>query len=669
MEHDGACRSATAPVGGPQGAPSPSGALAVDAEAVRWAYRLLLGREPESEEVVRGHVAHHRTLGSLRESIMRSSEFRRGFGAAPAHQPRAHLPLGLPPLDIEYQASEELLDRCIAKIKSAWAHLGETRPHHSVLTEEGFRPEHIEASLDRFWASGEGEARSVRQMLERHGIRQPSGRECIEYGCGVGRVTGALARMFRRVRAYDLSPTHLELARRRIEELGLGNVELVLCAESVRTPLPPCDVFYSRIVFQHNPPPVIARLVQLALRALRAGGIAIFQVPTYMVGYRFRIAEWLATDHVLDMQMHCLPQRAIYDLIEAQGCTLLEVREDDATGASERFLSNTFVVGRGEPPGARGSRWGGRWRRWALGGARGEDSSAATKRGADLPDLTRLYPQKYLEVTAGSSTFWAATDEDFRLMYDLIHRHGYYERAGVWTAVIDLDKEVTAAIVRGLGARSCIELGCFTGPVLSVLERAGVEVRGIEVSREAIARAHANVAARIRLGDLLALDTDERFDVLLAMDILEHLNPLDLDRYVERIAGLLEPSGFALVNSPMFGPDDVFGTVFEPYLQPWREAGPERFWRHLHCDGTGWPVHGHLVWAAPQWWERLFRAHGLVRERRLETLLQALLGPFFERVAPARRSLFLLRRAQHPPEIEPLARELGALLTPLTAAL
>ena len=108
--------------------------------------------------------------------------------------------------------------------------------------------------------------------------------------------------------------------------------------------LEPCDVFYSRIVFQHNPPPVIAELIRNALKALRPGGIAIFQVPSYMSGYGFKLREWLAKDHPLDMQMHCLPQHRIFALIAEHCGAVLEVREDGVAGARDRIVSNNFVV-------------------------------------------------------------------------------------------------------------------------------------------------------------------------------------------------------------------------------------------------------------------------------------------------------------------------------------
>lgn len=286
-----------------------------------------------------------------------------------------------------------------------------------------------------------------------------------------------------------------------------------------------------------------------------------------------------------------------------------------------------------------------------------------------LPDLTKLYPEKYVRTEANSSIFKVSSDDDFRLMETLIVKNRYYDSLGVWAPEIDLDKRVTAAIVRGLGARNCIELGCFTGPVLSLLAEQGIDVCGVEISHLAFLLAHANVREKIRFGDLLDLDFDRTYDLFLGMDILEHLNPLNLDRYIARMAQLIKQNGFAYINSPMFGIDDVFGTVFEAYLPEWQQAGEDVFWRYMHCDAKGWPMHGHLVWASPKWWESTFLKHGLVRDRNIERAIHALLKPFFEKTAPARRSFFVLKHSDFNPDIESTRSNLNSSISPVVVGI
>ena len=210
-----------------------------------------------------------------------------------------------------------------------------------MLTNAQFLPQRLGQTIGEFWASGEHEGEQIVRTLRRHGHSLTG--TCVEYGCGVGRMTMVLARGFREVHGYDISAAHLRCAQERAGELDVRNVVLHECPAGILLQLEPCDFFYSRIVFQHNPPPVIVELIRMALGALKRGGIAIFQVPTYITGYHFNLTEWLSTDHPLDMQMHCVPQSRIFQLIAEHGCMALEVREDNSTG-SDRMLSNVFVA-------------------------------------------------------------------------------------------------------------------------------------------------------------------------------------------------------------------------------------------------------------------------------------------------------------------------------------
>jgi SAM-dependent methyltransferase len=263
-----------------------------------------------------------------------------------------------------------------------------------------------------------------------------------------------------------------------------------------------------------------------------------------------------------------------------------------------------------------------------------------------LPNLRASIPGKYetQSVAGGPMTVYVArTDADIALMASLIDRHRFYDRFGVWSPVIDHDKEITATIVRGLGARSCFELGCFTGSVISLLADAGLSVLGAEVSHLAFAFAQPNIRETMIFGDLLTLDFDRRFDVILCMDVLEHISPLQLDHYIEKLLSLMDGDGYIYLNAPMWGKDHVFGVFEEPYLEEWLTVGDRSYWRHWPCDDNGWPIHGHLVWASADWWERKFLEHGLVRDTAIEQAIHQDLATFFEQ-ARGRRCLFVLRR-------------------------
>src|SRR5262249_9790107 len=137
---------------------------------------------------------------------------------------------------------------------------------------------------------------------------------------------------FAEMYAYDISANHLALARQHAEAAGVGNIRFHHRGNGVLEPLHPCDFFYSRLVFQHNPPPVMHELVRLSLASLRPGGIAIFEIPVYFAGYTFHIEDY--------------PQREVFSLIAAAGCLLIEVHEDRTIETHRERLGNLLVISR-----------------------------------------------------------------------------------------------------------------------------------------------------------------------------------------------------------------------------------------------------------------------------------------------------------------------------------
>jgi hypothetical protein len=106
--------------------------------------------------------------------------------------------------------------------------------------------------------------------------------------------------------------------------------------------LEPFDLWFSQIVLQHNSPPIIAMILRRAMQLLNPGGLAIFQVPTFSPGYRFRVTEYVSNLPNAGMEMHVLPQPAIFEIAVGAGCVPLEVLDDYSTG-SQLWVSNSFA--------------------------------------------------------------------------------------------------------------------------------------------------------------------------------------------------------------------------------------------------------------------------------------------------------------------------------------
>jgi 2-polyprenyl-3-methyl-5-hydroxy-6-metoxy-1,4-benzoquinol methylase len=311
-------------------------------EAVEWAYRLFLGREAERPAVVEEKLARLRTVEELRQDFLGSQEFRATHHGLFV----TTLEGDEPRMEVERVSSPADLQALFSHVQGTWETLGETVPYWSVLVREELRSAPDERALERFYETGEADVARLLRTLERSGLDISSFGSCLEYGCGVGRLLPWLARRFATVHGVDVSRHHLDLAARHLSEAGIHNVELVhLRGVEDVTRLPTVDVVFSLIVLQHNPPPVIAYTLAALLRSLAEGGVACFQVPTYRAGYRFSLETYLR-EHAdsREMEMHVLPQSAVFEIAADQGCHVLEVLEDGCTGRRPKEVSNTFLV-------------------------------------------------------------------------------------------------------------------------------------------------------------------------------------------------------------------------------------------------------------------------------------------------------------------------------------
>jgi SAM-dependent methyltransferase len=130
--------------------------------------------------------------------------------------------------------------------------------------------------LERFWADGEADLRSLLEQLE---LSIEPTDVVVDIGCGVGRLTRAIAARAASVVASDVSPRMLELAREHNRHLT--NVRWMLGDGSTLAGVADAsaDACVSHVVFQHIPDPEItlSYIAEMG-RVLRRGGWAAFQV-------------------------------------------------------------------------------------------------------------------------------------------------------------------------------------------------------------------------------------------------------------------------------------------------------------------------------------------------------------------------------------------------------
>jgi 2-polyprenyl-6-hydroxyphenyl methylase/3-demethylubiquinone-9 3-methyltransferase len=145
-----------------------------------------------------------------------------------------------------------------------------------------------------------------------------------------------------------------------------------------------------------------------------------------------------------------------------------------------------------------------------------------------------------------------------------------------------------------------LDIGCGAGLLCEPLARLGAQVVGVDPSESNIAAAklHADkshVSIDYRCTTLEEMDQRERFDIVLAMEVVEHV--VDVGAFLGRCASVLKPGGLMVVSTlNRTWKSFALAIVGAEYVLRWLPRGthqwekfvtPEELARHLENSRLG----------------------------------------------------------------------------------
>lgn len=233
-------------------------------------------------------------------------------------------------------------DAQLAKLRRIWGALGQDDPLWAVLSHPDKRGGRWD--VEEFLATGKAEIDSRLAQLAASGFPRAR-RSAIDFGCGAGRLTRALAAHFDHVVGLDVSPSMIAAANQL--NADVANIEFRENAESNLASISDAsvDFVFSHITLQHIPTPLAISYADEFLRILAPGGVAVFQfVDGSDDSWRGRLFgrvsnRWLNPLRRLlwrrreVFEMHELPERALREALEAYpALELLAAVDDRAAG-------------------------------------------------------------------------------------------------------------------------------------------------------------------------------------------------------------------------------------------------------------------------------------------------------------------------------------------------
>jgi SAM-dependent methyltransferase len=226
-----------------------------------------------------------------------------------------------------------------------WDVLGERNALNAILTRSAGQPVW---SLDDFFATGEADA--LRFMADLDRIAPGAGRaRALDFGCGVGRITRALATYFEAVVGVDVAASMIQRARALNPECSRCTFVLNRAPHLRRFESGSFDVIYSRLVLQHVRPALARRYIPEFIRILAPRGVLMFQLPEFpsVVGPGWKrrlprsiVTAWRRTKYMLVrrrasacVEMFGIDREDVERIVDTAGGRLLAVQLDRSHGS------------------------------------------------------------------------------------------------------------------------------------------------------------------------------------------------------------------------------------------------------------------------------------------------------------------------------------------------
>jgi ubiquinone/menaquinone biosynthesis C-methylase UbiE len=236
----------------------------------------------------------------------------------------------------------DAISGAVQRAKASWEGLGKHDPLWAIVSvpdKQGNRWD-----VGEFFANGALEVQHALNALKAAGIALPEGR-ALDFGCGVGRLTQALALRFAEVDGVDISAPMIEQARgysRHGERVRYHQS----AAERLPFPDATFDFVFSKIVLQHVALDLQKAYVREFFRVVRPGGLVLFQAMSRTIsieGTHFE-SPVETPEGTFTIDMNTFPRHEVEQAIAAAGGRVLHVFSDG--GGGDVFESLFYAAAR-----------------------------------------------------------------------------------------------------------------------------------------------------------------------------------------------------------------------------------------------------------------------------------------------------------------------------------
>ncbi|MBZ5506725.1 MAG: class I SAM-dependent methyltransferase [Acidobacteriia bacterium] len=233
--------------------------------------------------------------------------------------------------------------KSLQELQRNWEGFAQTDPLWAICTDPNKRNNRW--SREEFFVTGKSEVKIILGCLAEVGVPIVRNSPALDFGCGVGRLTRALAAYFPECWGVDISPTMIALAREFNQDLP--RCRFLLNEQNQLQGLQDnyFGFIYTSIVLQHIAEPFNRKYISELVRVLKPGGTLVFQMPDSLRGsllrklrarlaLRSKVKSLLGGGKLFRMEMHCLEEAAIRKMVAESGARVLDVRLTNSADAA-----------------------------------------------------------------------------------------------------------------------------------------------------------------------------------------------------------------------------------------------------------------------------------------------------------------------------------------------
>jgi ubiquinone/menaquinone biosynthesis C-methylase UbiE len=248
----------------------------------------------------------------------------------------------------------------LKNLQRTWDIFGKSDPMFAILYD--LEKRRGKWDPQEFFESGCLEIQGIVDYLHALGVSLPK-KTCLDFGCGMGRLTQAMAGHFDKSVGVDIAPSMIELAR---EHNTQGERCKFILNDVDNLEIFDDDSFnfvYSNKVLQHMKPEYSSRYLKEFLRVLKPGGVTVFQLPSekskigearsIRTAIRDTIRRTIPVP-ILElyrskrycssaiMDMYCTPREQVERIVTDSGAYIKDVIDDGGCGPA--FVSLRYCV-------------------------------------------------------------------------------------------------------------------------------------------------------------------------------------------------------------------------------------------------------------------------------------------------------------------------------------